>query len=153
MEHIEWNDSLKIGLEEIDNQHHELIIIYNDLCDAIASRATSEKTMDILRHLGHYTSVHFATEEVLMRMLEYPDYEAHKAAHDALISELRKLTGVAGKMPAGVSFQLVFMIKQWLSQHILETDVKLVPHFISKGIQPTLKKKSWLSKFNLFSVD
>lgn len=150
MNRIEWNDSLKIGMEEIDNQHHELIIIYNELCDAIEARAGAEQTVRILKHLGHYTSVHFATEEALMRMLEYPDYDAHKVAHDQLIAELRKLTRAAIDLPQGVNFQLVYMIKQWLSHHILETDVKFVPHFIARGIKPQLQKKSWLSKFNLF---
>jgi hemerythrin len=150
MNRIEWNDSLKIGMEEIDNQHHELVVIYNELCDAIESRAGAEQTMRILRHLGHYTSVHFATEEALMRMLEYPEYEPHKRAHDALIEELRKLTHMAADLPQGVNFQLMHMIKQWLSQHILETDVKLVPHFVARGIAPTFKKKGWFSKFNLF---
>jgi hemerythrin len=150
MNRIEWNDSLKIGLEEIDNQHHELVVIYNELCDAIEARAGSAHTLRILQHLGHYTSVHFATEEALMRMLEYPEYEPHKKAHDALIEELRKLTRLAAELPQGVNFQLLYMIKQWLSQHILETDTKFVPHFIARGIKPTLQKKGWLSKFNLF---
>lgn len=150
MERMEWNDSLKIGLEEIDNQHYELIVIYNDLCDAIEARAGVEQTLKILRKLGRYTSVHFATEEALMRMLEYPDYENHKKAHDALISELRQLTRNAVDAPHGVNFQLAYTVKQWLMKHILETDTKFVPHFIARGIKPTLQKKSWLSKFNLF---
>ena len=61
MNRIEWNDKLKIGLEEIDIQHHELVVIYNGLCDAIESRAGSAETLSILQQLGHYTSVHFAT--------------------------------------------------------------------------------------------
>ena len=150
MERMEWNDSLKIGLEEIDNQHYELIVIYNDLCDAIEARAGVEQTLKILRKLGRYTSVHFATEEALMRMLEYPDYENHKKAHDALISELRQLTRNAVDAPHGVNFQLAYTVKQWLMKHILETDTKFVPHFIARGIKPTLQKKGWLSKFNLF---
>ncbi|MDO5625746.1 MAG: bacteriohemerythrin [Pseudomonadota bacterium] len=150
MNRIEWDDSLKIGLEEIDNQHHELIVIYNELCDAIEAHGSAERTIEILKHLGHYTSVHFATEEALMRMLEYPDYEAHKQAHDHLIGELRSLTKAAVELPQGVNFQLMYMIKQWLSQHILATDTLFVPHFIARGIKPTLQKKTWFSKFNLF---
>ena len=152
MNRIEWNDKLKIGLEEIEIQHHELVVIYNGLCDAIESRAGSAETLSILQQLGHYTSVHFATEEALMRMMEYPDYEAHKKAHDALIEELRRLVRLAEELPQGVNFQLVYLIKQWLSQHIMETDVQFVPHFIARGIKPTLQKKGWFSKFNLFSA-
>lgn len=151
MQRIEWDDSIKIGLEEIDNQHHELVVIYNELCDAIEKGAGYAHTIQILRHLGHYTSVHFATEEAIMRMLEYPDYEAHKVAHDALISELRKLTESAATLPQGVNFQLLHIVKQWLSKHIMETDAKFVPHFLARGIKPTLKK-SWFSKFNLFGL-
>ena len=150
MHKIEWDDQLKIGIEEIDNQHHELVVIYNQLCDAIEARQGPEKTLEIFRHLGHYTTVHFATEESVMRMLGYPEYEPHKEAHDRLIQELKVLIQSAEKSPQGVNFQLMFMIKQWLSRHILETDKQYVPFFVQAGIKTSMQKKNWLSKFNLF---
>ena len=151
MNKIEWGDALKIGIEEIDNQHYELVTIYNHLCDTIEAGTDPAKTLTILKELGHYTSVHFSTEESVMRMLAYPEYEQHKVLHDKLIQELRTLTQSVEKSPQGVNFQLMFMIKQWLSKHILETDIKFVDHFLQFGIPPTLKQKSWFKKFNPFN--
>lgn len=151
MHKIEWNDAIKIGFEEIDNQHYELIEIYNELCDAIDQYASADTTLRILRHLGHYTSVHFATEEALLRVLEYPEYETHKEVHDKLIAQLRVLTENAATHPQGVNMQLLQIIKQWLSRHILETDAEFVPYLLSRGLSPKLKKRNWLSKFNLLT--
>ncbi len=86
-----------------------------------------------------------------MRMLGYSDYVPRKVAHDRLIAELQSLTMAAAQSPQGVNFQLMHIIKQWLSKHIMETDARYVEHFLKFGIKATLKNKTWFSKFNPFS--
>lgn len=51
----------------------------------------SDVVKSILAGLAEYTPSHFAVEESLMRILNYPDYESHKAVHEELLQHLVEL--------------------------------------------------------------
>ena len=147
MDKITWNESIALGFPEIDQQHRELIDIYNELCDAMEQHASSETTLRILGHLGHYTSVHFATEESLMRILNFKDYAAHKRAHDRLLAELRVLSEQAAMAPMGVNQQLMQIIGQWLRDHILKPDAKFVASLERRGLHPSVKAERAIQRW------
>lgn len=140
-----WSEDLKIGIEEIDAQHKVLVDLINELNRAIHERHGSEAALNVLDRLVEYTSVHFALEECLMRILGYPDYENHKTHHAML---LKQVTDLHQKVKDGlpVSFELLHFLKNWLTKHILEEDKGYVPHMKSRGIVTSYKKSSWLDR-------
>ncbi|XZG71349.1 bacteriohemerythrin [Chitinibacteraceae bacterium HSL-7] len=142
---IEWNDSLSVGIQEIDEQHKVLVELLNQLYTAIHERHAREACHDILRQLVEYTRIHFAVEESLMRILGYPDYEPHKAKHEALIDQIHQFEQ---RVAAGeaVSFELLHFLRNWLTGHIVEGDMRYVDHFLSRGVQRSWQKKGWLEK-------
>lgn len=87
---FEWDDeTMSVLVDDIDHQHQELLEIVNRLHQSIMKRTSREEGPEILQHLEMYTVAHFATEESLMRIFEYPDYPAHKAQHERLVNELK----------------------------------------------------------------
>ena len=144
---VEWSNELSVGIEEIDAQHQVLVDLLNQIHEAIQQRHGAEVTQHIVLKLDEYTRVHFAVEESLMRILHYPDYERHKQEHDKLIDQLTELKGrlVAGK--ASVSFELAHFLKVWLTKHIMESDKRYTPYFLSQGIRPELSQGSWAKRF------
>lgn len=87
---IRWTPELSVGIDEIDSQHKELVDVLNQLHVAIMERHATPRhaardAAEILNRLVDYTRIQFAVEEALMRLLEYPDYEAHKAQHEELV--------------------------------------------------------------------
>lgn len=142
---IVWDDSLSVGIEEIDEQHKVLVNLLNDLHDAIRSHHGREVVEATLTQLADYTRIHFTVEESLMRIMGYPDYDGHKAQHEALIEQLQ---GFQQRVAEGqaVTFELLHFLRNWLTHHIQEGDARYTDFFLARGVQPRLQKRSWLSR-------
>lgn len=125
-----WNDSLKIGVPQIDQQHKELCGRIDDLMDACKNgggRAEILKTMDFLEE---YTKKHFRDEEVLHRSSGYPKCAEHKRIHDAFILEVQKLKKELADSGASVVAvgKVNKLVIDWLFQHIKKVDQELEPY-------------------------
>ncbi len=143
---ITWSGELSVGIEEIDAQHKVLVDLINRMHDAIEEHHGSEVVLGILSDLADYTKIHFAVEESLMRILDYPGYEEHKEIHDELLEHVVELQQKVASGKTAISFELMHFLKSWLSKHILEEDMQYSGFFLSVGAKPELKKKSWMQR-------
>jgi len=143
---IEWSDELSVGIEEIDEQHKILVNLVNEMHQALHERRGAEITNDILRQLKHYTMIHFAVEESLMRVFHYPGYEIHKSHHQKLIEQINELQRKVEKGSHSISFELMHFLRTWLSKHIMEEDKAYRDCFLAGGVQPTMAKRSWVQR-------
>ena len=146
---IEWSDELSVGIEEIDQQHRVLVGMLNEFHEAIQQHKGTLVASQILKRLSDYTLIHFAVEEGMMRLLDYPDYEEHKSEHDDLIEELQTLSAKLESGKKSVNFELLHFLKLWLTKHIQESDRHYIPHFVSHGIksqQMNKADKGWMGR-------
>lgn len=87
----EFSENLVTGNELIDSQHKELIDRINNLldsCERETGKVTAVKTLDFL---ADYTDFHFNAEEQLQQDINYPDYDKHKAQHEAFKQTIHEL--------------------------------------------------------------
>ncbi len=145
-EFITWSDELSVGIEEIDEQHKVLVNLINRMHDAIAQHHGSDTVKEILVELADYTKIHFAVEESLMRILDFPGYEEHKDIHDELLAHVVMLHEKVVSGKTAISFELMYFLKSWLTKHILEEDTQYSAFFLASGVKPELKKKSWIAR-------
>lgn len=164
---IRWSSEYSVGLDEIDEQHKSLISIINKLeMVTLINPETAgynNQLMKILEELINYTVLHFATEELMMKMFDYQDFVEHKKGHDDFVNlvldkktELEKLL----KDDAGSKIQnnikalqvgkgakeIYDFLQKWLLTHIMKTDMKYTSFFIK--IQDKAKKSGgWKSLF------
>ena len=143
---IEWSDQLSVGIEEIDEQHKVLVNLANELNDAIINLHGREKSVSILNELIEYTRIHFAVEESLMRILDYPGYEAHKIVHEELFKHVIQLQTKVESGKTSIGFELMHFLKNWLTKHIMEEDMEYSSFFLNAGAKPKLAKKSWIKR-------
>jgi len=143
---ITWTKELSVGIEEIDGQHRVLVDLINQLHFAIVEHRAASESAAILERLIEYTRIHFAVEESLMRLFDYDDYEHHKAGHEALIDEIRRLHERVVTEGKPATFELLHFLKKWLTHHILGEDMRYVPFFLSRGVQQRYQKVSWLHR-------
>ena len=54
MQKIEWKQSFSVDIEEIDNQHKQLVKIINELYDKITQKSSSVGLTDIHNELTDY---------------------------------------------------------------------------------------------------
>lgn len=143
---IEWSDELSVGIEEIDEQHKVLVGLVNQMHDAIHGRRGNDVVQDILAQLAEYTRIHFAVEESLMRILNYPGYEEHRDSHEELIGHVVELQDKVASGKTSIGFELMHFLKVWLTKHIMEEDQNYSGFFLAAGANPRLKNKSWVGR-------
>jgi hemerythrin len=143
---VEWSNELSVGIEEIDEQHKVLVDLVNKMHEAIHQRHGNEVVQGILADLAEYTRIHFAVEESLMRILNYPDYDNHKEIHEELLESVSDLLEKVASGKTAIGFELMHFLKTWLTKHIMEEDKQYTGFFLKAGAQPTLSKKSWIQR-------
>ncbi|MDR2637438.1 MAG: bacteriohemerythrin [Zoogloeaceae bacterium] len=119
-----WSDDYSVGIDEIDEQHKTLFHLINQLHEAILEKKGSTACRTILHELVEYTRVHFALEQTLMRVGNYPKYEEHCKLHKDLVEEVEALQHKIASGHAAISFELLQFLRNWLTKHILEEDMK-----------------------------
>ena len=150
-----WSDDFSVGIQEIDEQHKELVDLLNQLHVAIHEHHGSETSRKILDELADYTRTHFAVEESLMRVSNYPEFAAHKQNHEELIGQVIALQEKLDTGKATITFELLHFLKVWLTRHINEADKRFGAYFITMGASPnwsqhveeSMTKKKWWWKF------
>lgn len=143
---ITWSDELSVGIEEIDEQHKILIGLLNRMHDAIHERHGSDVVEGILAELVDYTRIHFAVEESLMRILNFPGYEEHHDQHEELTQQILDLQQKLTSGKKAISFELMHFLKTWLSRHIMEEDMQYSGFFLASGAKPVLAQRSWAKR-------
>ena len=154
---IQWSDEFSVNIQEIDEQHKVLVGLLNELHQAIREHHGKATSREILNRLAEYTRTHFLLEESLMRLTHYPGLEIHKHQHQDLMHQVEALQHKLTKEDVAISFELLHFLRNWLIQHINDSDKRFGAHFDkvglaayahwSKDVERTMKKKKWWWKF------
>ncbi|MGE4579801.1 MAG: bacteriohemerythrin [Desulfuromonadales bacterium] len=144
---MEWNDKVSVGIEEIDEQHKQLLDLINRLYDAmISGEKKLQVAKDVLNELMQYTVVHFAVEESLFRIFDYPDYEAHCAHHQELRAQVIDINRKVQSGEKMVTPELLVFLRKWLTNHIMVEDKAYAPILLERGLKKNWEKKGWMGK-------
>jgi hemerythrin len=130
---IVWNEELATGNEEIDNQHKELFRRFNNLQSACKQGKGLDELSNLFTFLDEYVRSHFALEELLQIVNDYPGYLKHKEEHDGFTRNLRKLEDQLNTKGTTSTLlnQTNMAIANWLTRHFTWTDKDLA-HFLHK---------------------
>jgi hemerythrin family non-heme iron protein len=105
-----WDESFCTFYKTLDEEHKGL---FDGIFDCAADRASANK----LGSLASKVKAHFATEEAMMQSKGYSEFPGHKKLHDAFVADL-------GKLKAPLDDAAINFAKDWLVQHIKDTDFK-----------------------------
>jgi hemerythrin len=143
---IDWTNDLSVGIEEIDEQHKILFNLINRLYHGIVQQTDTVVIQEIFNELIQYTVVHFAVEESLMRIFDYPAYDEHRRYHEVLTKQVVDLHNKFTAAKVTVSMELLTFLRKWLTNHIMVEDKKYTQFFLSKGLKKSWAKRSWMGK-------
>jgi|WetSurMetagenome_2_1015567.scaffolds.fasta_scaffold1024890_1 hemerythrin len=135
MAFLEWKEDYSVGIKKIDDQHKKLVAHLNDLFEAMKAGKGREVLDAVLNGLVQYTKDHFATEESLMKLYDFPDYEAHKQKHDKMAEHVIKLKQKVDSGEISNPLQITDFLKEWLGKHIMSTDKLYGPYLNQKGVR------------------
>lgn len=117
-----WRDGWSVGVEQIDLQHKRLVEILNALHASMMAGNETASLERVMVDLLNYTQYHFGSEEKLMAAAAYPGFPEHQRKHQAMLEQVENYAQQVSIGSAVVSIKLLEFLKQWLGQHILETD-------------------------------
>ena len=135
MAYLDWSDRFNTGISDIDQQHRRLVGFLNDLYAAMHAGKGREALGKVLIDLLAYTRTHFATEEQLMAEHGFSGLEDHKTIHQKMAQKVKVLNRQFRSGQIANPIQITNFLKNWLTRHILETDMKFAPHLGGKKIQ------------------
>ena len=122
---IEWSYVFSVGNDEIDEDHHRLINLFNILNHSVTEGDDPAYLAAVLTELINCTVWHFSHEERLMVKYGYEGLAEHKAEHQELIKSVRELQQKILQAGSLVPNEDLTSLEHWLIMHILSTDMQL----------------------------
>ena len=122
---VEWRDDFKIGIEEVDFEHQELIELINESYNTAKAEDSTMDVMDFLGQIFSQISAHFALEEKVMRELKYDQYEDHKQDHERLLDSIRDIMDDYMEISSMDEEKFGERLNKWFTQHFSTKDARL----------------------------
>jgi hemerythrin-like metal-binding protein len=132
---ITWGPTLFTGIKIIDDDHKKLVDMLNRLNDAMGSGKSKEVLGTLLDELVQYTVKHFGNEERLMAEHKYADAATHMGQHKKLVADVVAFKEKLAAGKAMISIELMKFLKEWLANHIMQTDKKLGQALTAAGVK------------------
>lgn len=119
-----WTPELSVGVDEIDEQHRELLDRIDRLLRTIEDHHADDEIRRLLGFLETHVVLHFGTEEKLMVRTGYAGTRAHRDAHQRFLEDFSAIQAqfeAAGATPAMVQ-AVSSRVCGWLCDHIRSVD-------------------------------
>ena len=110
--------------EVMDREHQVQTGLVAALCGAVERGDEAAKVEEILDSLLAYSSAHFMSEELLMRLASYDDYEDHVADHIRAMDELDAVLAHHRTGQPMLMLEKARAIDGFLRQHIATRDAR-----------------------------
>jgi hemerythrin len=135
MAFLNWEPSLSVKIDSIDNQHKKLIELISDFYKQVNSRSNEEIISQLISGMKEYTIMHFQTEEKYMELFNYPGFIPHKKEHDEFVSKVSDLEERFNAGKVILSFEITDFLKKWIQNHIMGMDMLYSNFFIRHGVK------------------
>src|SRR5471030_1115480 len=126
---MKWKAEFATGIHNIDYQHKEIVDIITLFEKISEDKASWHEVHPLVLHTREFMEFHFSVEESLMRLLPYPDCDAHRAEHQR---ELQHIADIERRMLRGnMHDRLVPLMRHCLFGHIVAGDKRLAQYALS----------------------
>ena len=125
---IIWNEQrMATGVQEVDEQHKELIRHFNEFHEAMAHGKGQSTAISLLSFLADYTETHFTCEEACMTRYKCPAAATNLAAHNSLRKQIAELRGHIkdNKLTIMDLVKVEQTLGAWIQDHICTVDIQL----------------------------
>lgn len=131
---IKWDQSLSVGVKEIDNQHKLFIETLNKLNTAIYQSKPKNILNDIFESLYNYATIHFDAEEKYFKKFKYEGSKEHVEEHHSFSRKLEEYRNRPRKDHVALSLDLIDYLENWLVSHLNEMDKRYTKCFNDHGL-------------------
>lgn len=131
---LRWDDTMVLGIAEIDEQHKTIIEKFTELSEAFQAGNGTDAIPEMIAFLNDYAEMHFALEDKYMLTYAYPKIDVQRKEHSDFTRDVRELRkkmqqdGVSREISIETSGKLI----RWIIQHISNHDREMVSYVIEK---------------------
>ena len=127
---LAWDNSLELGIEEIDDQHREIFKHFAKLSSACQDGQGEGALEEVLKFLDSYVAHHLSSEEALMEQHNYPKLSEHYEQHALFREEIEELRNRSrdGEHGHELSMTIYRQLVRWLIHHIPSFDREMVEY-------------------------
>jgi hemerythrin len=124
-DYIAWKPEYSVDVDEIDNQHKELLNLVNDALSHCTGDLEAEKRFffRIMKKVPEYMQNHFSSEEEKLEKNRYPKLVDHRTEHENMIRQVTALIDevLSGKKEPEL-YAITLFIRDWILNHIPNFD-------------------------------
>jgi hemerythrin len=131
-----FQEGLVTGHRGLDGEHRAQLELLTAFGRAIEDEQRHAVIDEILDPLIDYTKMHFSSEQLLMRLYEYPRYQEHVGNHELTIECLENLRRVYLVGSAAVARVAADQLSDWIYAHIRRADRTLGHFLVRLGVGP-----------------
>ena len=128
---MEWTKDLSVGIHELDEQHKTLVECVSAIEQSVSQGERWSEVHSTLVRLRNFTEMHFAVEESLMRIHEYPGLDEHANEHRGFSDSLVALQEASLK--TDVRLEMIAFLRRWIEWHIPAHDKPYAFHFLRRS--------------------
>lgn len=123
-----WDNTLDVGVPEMNEDHQEILDAMNAVYDAHTAGKSGDAMNVLVEKLGKVCVQHFTDEEAFMKRCNFPGLATHKIMHAHLLEKFGS-HAQAIKAAGGKTNEAFFQfLRFWLSSHIRGVDTKYGAH-------------------------
>jgi hemerythrin len=120
-------EDIGVGVPEIDSEHDLMLGLVRALDGAVAA-GTKVQVEALLQQLAEFARVHFATEEIMMRLYAYPEFARHQLEHAKLIDQIDRVRSELATGNVQPSKSFASALRHWFTEHVRTHDLALARH-------------------------
>jgi hemerythrin len=128
-----WSTRYSVGVETLDHQHKALMNVLNELHAASMKGKAQEVAGPMIRQMVSIANEHFAEEERLMESIKFPGLAEHRAKHREMTGKVAEFSARHEKGDTTMYTQLLYFMRDWLSNHMLTVDSGYASWMASQG--------------------
>jgi hemerythrin-like metal-binding protein len=121
---MEWDASLDLGVDAMNDEHKQILDAMNRIYDATQAGRSGIEINRLVDQLGEVCARHFADEEAYMARIGYTGLTIHRLIHQEL---LERFAGHAAEIRAAgghADRNFFHFLRHWLTAHIKGIDRK-----------------------------
>lgn len=131
-----WDEGISTGVGSMDTEHRLQVSLVNALEEILRRREDRTVADRTFAQLVDFTSVHFHSEELMMRLYAYPQLDVHSAAHAKLLEQARSIQTKYQADEIAEALEVITELRGWLVNHIKSMDQAFALWLAKNDIRP-----------------
>jgi hemerythrin len=131
---INWDSKFSLGIEELDDQHADLINWVNHFYNSMGKSKERHQMGILLTRLSEFSAIHFPGEETLMEIVAFPFLEDHRNQHIKFSAQIEDFRQRYEQRELLSSADILGVMRELILDHIQNEDQKLAEHIDSRAV-------------------